>query len=314
MNSTVCTLFEGSYHFGVAALTNSLYKNGYRGIIWAGYKGELPPWASPLKTYENYQELEVTPDLIIRFIKLESKIHLSNYKPYFMLDLWDKKFTADELLFYFDPDIVVNRHWKYFEKWVKYGVALCEDVNSPMYNSHPLRMDWKDFFSQHQVKLNSSLNIYLNAGYIGLSQQNRKFLEDWKKTMDLIAIEMGGLGYTKVNINKDKHESQKSDIFPNTDQDALNVTCMQNDSTISICGKEGMGFSPGLAYMFHGVGPSKPWHLNFMHKLFKSKLRNPVEINYWKYVSHPIKIYPKRQVQKAKMYFKASRVINRIIK
>ena len=44
MNITLCTLFEGNYHFGVAALSNSLIAAGYAGDLWVGYRGALPGW------------------------------------------------------------------------------------------------------------------------------------------------------------------------------------------------------------------------------------------------------------------------------
>ena len=45
----VCTLFEGDYHLGLAALINSLVRNGYRGRIAVGYHGALPPWLNQLQ-------------------------------------------------------------------------------------------------------------------------------------------------------------------------------------------------------------------------------------------------------------------------
>ena len=46
----VCTLFEGSYGIGLAALVNSLAAAGYKGKIYVGFRGALPYWAKDVQT------------------------------------------------------------------------------------------------------------------------------------------------------------------------------------------------------------------------------------------------------------------------
>lgn len=40
---TICTLFDGDFHYGLAAMLNSLVQAGYKGTVWAGYRGALHP-------------------------------------------------------------------------------------------------------------------------------------------------------------------------------------------------------------------------------------------------------------------------------
>ena len=47
--SVVCTVAEGSYFNGVAALTNSLVHAGFRGSVVVGYRGSKPTWLAQFK-------------------------------------------------------------------------------------------------------------------------------------------------------------------------------------------------------------------------------------------------------------------------
>src|SRR5258707_1207637 len=156
MKSVICTLFERDYHNGLAALTNSLYRNGFRGPIYSGYKGALPAWCSKAK--ENTQfvwagstTLFVAEGIEIYFLPLETEYHLTNYKPDFMLRLLNGPAAGTEAIYYLDPDIVVTAEWSIFDDWIECGVALCEDMNSPLPENHPRRVGWRNYFGKSNV-------------------------------------------------------------------------------------------------------------------------------------------------------------------
>lgn len=92
MNHAICTLFEGSYHQGVAALANSLHQAGFKGRIYAGYRGALPTWAASatpldLPRWPGATVMPLAEQLSLAFLPLDTQHHLTNYKPEFMLDL-----------------------------------------------------------------------------------------------------------------------------------------------------------------------------------------------------------------------------------
>ena len=111
-------------------LINSLSAVGFTGTVVCGHRGSIPPWADAAKRLEKIE---------VRFVALTTPAHLTNYKPEFLLKVWNELQPDAEQLFYFDPDIVVRAPWSFFEEWANYGVALVEDVNSPMPESHPPR-------------------------------------------------------------------------------------------------------------------------------------------------------------------------------
>src|SRR5436853_3964611 len=127
--AVICTLYEGSYHLGLGALLNSLYAKGFRGHFYAGYRGDVPPWAADNVRKNGAGWLfNVGDDCTLHFVPLTTSWHFNNYKPQFLLELMEKHCPHEEKFFFFDPDIVVRARWDFFEQWVSHGIALCEDV------------------------------------------------------------------------------------------------------------------------------------------------------------------------------------------
>lgn len=250
--SGICTLFEGDYHFGVGALVNSLYLSGYRGCVWAGYRGALPPWAS----VDSSGYMQVAEGISIRFIQLDTKWHLTNYKPTFMRELWEKEGATWTSLFYFDPDIVVKAKWDEFVFWAEAGVAVVEDVmNGKVGPTHPLRARWRKFADQMHLCVCRSGEAFCNGGFVGLNRRDIQFLVLWEKLLtgifanfkiDPVKFMCGGL-YTRA--------------FPfiGTDQDTLNLALMIHPGAIAMVGPDGMDFAQGGYFMSHAIASPKPW-------------------------------------------------------
>lgn len=304
MKSAICTLFEGDYHYGVGALTNSLYHHGFRGIVWAGYREKLPTWAKTIKDYEKYQEYVVAKGCAIHFVKLDTNYHLTNYKPKFMLSLWKEFCPETEALFYFDPDIVIKCRWSYFEEWATYGVALCEDINSPVPDNHPLRMAWRKFFEPYGFVFNRQTDIYVNGGFIGVTNTRESFLQNWSKIQEIMAPEVGGLQNANIGLQKanlaDLTEKKcpqfaevgRTFLFDKTDQDAMNISLMTTSCAVSLMGKEGMDIISGGFTMSHAVGSVKPWRKQmFLSSLRTGKRPSLADKGYWQNTQIPIKLY-----------------------
>ena len=296
MNSAICTLFEGHYHHGVAALVNSVYKNGYRGSVFAGYKGSLPKWASSAKkncelSWEGAVTLAVSEDLEVHFIRIDSELHLTNYKPFFLLDIFKRLGKAVEAIFYFDPDIVIKCHWKFFENWLSHGVALVEDINHNMSPTHPLRMEWLKVILTSNKKVTRNLHSYFNGGFCGLSRQNIEFLQVW---VDIISTSVQHFNFTP---DKWVNNSDRSNLFYKHDQDTLNIAVMCCISPICEMGPEAMDFKHGGWTMSHAVGQNKPWNKNFLWSAIKGNPPSLADKAFWSHVSEPIAIRNIYQIQ-----------------
>jgi hypothetical protein len=285
--STVCTVFEGHFHKGVAALANSLHANGYEGIIWAAYKGALPPWAR-IDAHQNSVEMMVVSEkLTVHFVKLADNTFLPYFKPDFMLDILENRMPNVAQIFFFDCDIVVKCRFSYFEEWANFGVALCEDVNSPIPMSHPLRFQWKVYFKKFGIDIKVKDNLYVNGGFVGLKSSAKNFLKTWQMAQNLMMHELKEV----KNVNfKDR-----TNPFNCTDQDALNIAKDLTEEPLSVADGTAMDLSNHGYIMSHAVGKQKPWHKNFLLYVIKyGQAPSRTDRLYMNFTERPLSIFTPR--------------------
>ncbi len=282
----ICTLFEGDYHLGLAAFVNSLAHAGYRGTVWAGYRGALPPWVDQLERVQGQEADEFRVEGLIKlaFLKLDTAIHLTNYKPEFMLRLLADKARECKYLWYFDPDIFVLANWTYFEKWQRCGVALCQEIVDNIFPADaPLRQEWMRLATGAGFIAPRQVNHYYNAGMVGVPVEHKGFLEEWERLIRLAE----SLGY---NMNVMARGSRDMP-FNMRDQDALNVAVMYTKAPLSTLGPQGMGFIYGAStVVYHAVGP-KPWRGSILLRALKGLPPSGATKCFFAQVGGPIRVY-----------------------
>ena len=311
MKSIVCTLFEGSYHKGAAALANSLYFHGWRGILVVGYRGALPPWAEG--KLDSTQSLAFAPGASVQFRKLDTPIHFANYKPQFLKLLIKEAATPPDAIFYLDPDIVIKCGWEFFEEWVSYGVAMIEDVNSPIPVNHPRRAHWTRFFGERGIQLHHIHDMYVNSGFIGVNKDHFGICDMWERTMVLTGEALGGLEGGTEGGKKIMNPTPPTAMSPfnKMDQDALNAACMAAGIPVSIMAKQAMDFEPGGWTLSHAIGGEKPWSKHFLRKALEGSQPSLADKCFWQYSSGPIQFATPRERFVARWTLTAAAAIGR---
>lgn len=317
MNNAVCTLFEKHYHHGVAVLVNSLVRNGFYGSVYVGYRGVLPEWSNTAKAdaslgWEGATTMKVTDQVNLHFLPMKTNAHFTNYKAHFMIELWDGPASNADAMFYFDPDIVFVSDWKYFEEWTNCGVAVCDDVNSPVWENNPRRVGWRNYFGTfgHNLKLKEPL--YVNAGFIGVNKRDRSVIEIWKRMMEELAPRIGGLDRSSVSGTAIPKEEQGAFTpFGQPDQDVLNAAIEAFDGKVSFAGKEGMAFIPGVPLIPHALGKVKPWILKPINFALQGYTPRTVDKQYWKFADMPLRPHSKLKIMEMRFKLKVGGLIGR---
>lgn len=286
MNSVAVTLFEGDHHLGAAALINSLHAAGFAGTMVCGYRGTLPPWASAARELEAIE---------VEFIALETADHLTNHKPEFLLRVWADLHPEAARLFYFDPDIVLKTRWSFFEEWADYGVALVEDVNSPLSETHPRRGAWRHCLAVRRKRVRRETPLYVNGGFIGLTRAQQGFLHEWRDAMTLVGEEIGGLEHSMFSFaSAGADRASPAYPFSKTDQDALNIAVMAGSQPVSIMGSEAMDFRPGGWTLSHAIGPEKPWRKNILLAALAGRAPTAADHAFWDHAVSPLPVFTAR--------------------
>jgi hypothetical protein len=313
----VCTVFEGHYHKGVAALVNSLSVNGFEGTIYAGYKGALPPWAVIEAKEKNYEVMRVKDNLKLHFLKFPDTAFLPYCKPNFMLDLFDTLEPQAERVIYFDCDIVVKCTFSYFEQWSDFGIMLVEDINSPISTTDPLRYQWVDYFKKHDISVRRDSNQYVNGGFIGMNRRAKGFLNTWNHIQNLVLEDMNAM---KVDVHKSHLPEKISGLkdrtymFNRTDQDALNVAKDTTEEVLAIADSSAMDFKSVGFVMSHAAAKEKPWEKNWLKFVLKNGQRpSPTDRIFLNYTVSPISIYNNRERKIKQIHLKLASILGRVL-
>jgi len=301
MNVTVFTLSEGRYHYGVAALINSLSACGFKGDVAIYYKGDLPPWTRSLPR-SGEQTFQVQR-LRLVFKRAEIKRHLGYHKPFAALD----ELTANpdsEAVVYADPDILFLAPWTFFEEWLGMGVALCLDSNFPdLSENHPWRKTWKGLLKRATGQESLPITSYPNSGFFGVTRADSDFLRSWSEVTRKFEEEGGN------TISFDLKNRHKPIVG---DQDLLAATLMGWKKNTSILGQEGMGFTGHHFILAHNVGAPKPWDKSYVREALKGMRPTPGEALYLKFANGPLSPYSADELAAKQWDFRFAQLISRV--
>ncbi len=304
MNAAVCTLFEGHYHYGLGALVNSLCQNGYRGVIWAGYRGVLPPWASPVHEVDGFQEFRLLEGCAVRFTRMDTPVHFAYCKPAFMLELFRKNAPEIDTLFYFDPDIVVKCSWAFYQEWAACGVAVVQEiVNGNMSSTHPFRTAWARHGDSLGFPVRNQLDRYFNSGFIGVRRDWSGTLEIWRRINESLADIADVSVFACLDCTSPFHGH---------DQEGLNMALMFTDSPLSMLGPEGMDFFPGGFAMSHATGTPKPWRKKMLWSALSGLRPTPADKAYWRYTQAPIQLFSERYARMKRLDISLGAAVGRV--
>jgi hypothetical protein len=276
----VCTLWEGDYHKGLAALANSLVRAGFHGRIWAGYRGLLPAWVSGASPVANTLVFKLTAETEINFVRLDTSMHFALYKPTWCRTVMEERDPDASGIFYFDPDILVLADWSFFAEWLNAGIAVCEDSHFPLNPGHPRWRQSKAYVQNHNFTTRREADAYLNSGIVGVRREYLSFLRDWEALLELLRQDF--------RLGPQMRGTARTQPFFIFDQDAFTVVSCITTHPVARVGPDGMSFSQGEWLTLHATEGAKPWRRRVLWDLLRYGIPPDRALRlYWEFAAGP---------------------------
>jgi hypothetical protein len=298
----LCTVAEGSYFHGAAALANSAVASGFKGSFVIGCRGERPAWVADLEKVPGTDAYKVTEDVRLEFVKIDGPWHLANYKGHLVKRIFDELRPSPDVVYYLDTDIVLTHRWDIMAGWASDGVVVALDMADTYMSPHHIyRRAWKRL-AENIVQECREFTGYVNSGCVGIHRDYAGFAEVWSLLME--ELERDGADMSKIKNWAGKRE------FARMDQDVLNSTIMATDTPIALLGAEATGWYPGTGgIMAHAMVHRKPWLRNYVLDALRGFPPDQVHRAYWRFVDGPIRPFGRWEMKRKRAALKAARVI-----
>ena len=173
-----------------------------------------------------------------------------------------------------------------------------------MPSDHPIRREWLELTrvagwgepARQQER-------YYNGGFVGLSVQNRAFLETWLRANELASA--SGVDLTRFQTGS------RVNTFHFADQDAMNIAAMYAPTPLTTLGPEGMGWIPGGFTMYHSVGGAKPWRKKFLVSALRGIPPSNADKHFLASAFGPIQPYPPNSLKRMRHFARWASFIGR---
>ena len=265
--------------------------------MWCGIRGQRPNWYRA-----NGDCMQVGSDVSVRIIELDTEMHFTNYKPYFLNQVAERAPNAAAII-YSDPDIVLKCNWKFVEDWCSFGIAAVADENWNLPASSPIRKRWLQLCAELGLDAGcgSILNVYCNAGFVGVPREHLDFVELWRDVQEAFVAK--GLDESQF-MSGDSYGSIR-----HLDQDAFNIALMLNVDHISLLGPEGMDFASGGQVLSHATGRPKPWELSAIRSALGGRPPSKSHREFLRYAVGELEAFRPSSVQRRILAYKIARGI-----